>query len=280
MQRNKPGRRYLSLWKATKGIAIPVTFLMLFVSLTLIVSVTYFFAVTQINMNNQQVKVTIAKQQMLSFEEEITSVAWSPSSYEVFEFEDLGGKLLTDAAAKRLVMNLTDDQSYSDVFFDGSVGKIAYQMPTSEDASTNLYLRGDNRVIVNQTAATMVQLYLGASATSPEIALSYRPLIGKSVVEQDGLKPTNHFRVYVINFNSSDTMTMQGKFNVKITCLNITSTWRNYDFSSQLSALTLRVSLDGKSGAVSLPIASNANGAFVDLEILVSNIRVQSAGVY
>jgi hypothetical protein len=280
MQRNKRGKRYLSLWKATKAIAIPVTFLMLFVSLTVIVSATYFFAVTQININNQQVKVTVAKQRMLSLEETIESVAWSPSAYEVFEFEDLGGRLLTDSEEKRLVMNLTDDLSYSDVFFDSSIGKIAYQLPSLEDFSTTVYLRGDNRAVVNQTAATMVQLYLGTGATSPEIALSFRPLVGQAVIEQDGLKPTNHFRVYVLSMNSSETMTMQGKFNVKITCLNVTSTWRNYDFSSQLSALTLRVSLDGKAGAVSLPISSNANGALINLEILVCNIRVQSVGVF
>jgi hypothetical protein len=278
MKRNKRRISYSSLWKATKGIAIPVTFLMLFVSLTLIVSATYYFAVTQININNQQVKVTVAKQRMLSFEEAITSVAWSPGSYEVFEFEDSGGRLLTDAAAKSLVMNLTDDLSYYDVFFNSSIGKIVYQIPSSEDTST--YLRGDNRVVVNQTASTMVQLYLGAGSTSPEIALSFRPLVKQSVVEQDGLKPTNCLRVYVLSLNSSDTMTMQGKFNVKITCLNVTSTWRNYDFSRQLTALALRVSLDGKAGAVSLPLSSNANGALVDLEVLVCNIRVQSAGVY
>lgn len=278
MKRNKQARRYLSLWKSTKAIAIPMTFLMLFVSLTVIVSATYFFAITQININNQQVKATLAKQRMLSFEEAIASIAWSPGAYEVFEFEDLGGRLLTDAETRRLIMNLTDDLAYNDVFFNSSVGKIMYQTPSSEGTPT--YLRGDNRVVVNQTAATMTQLYLGIGATSPEIALSYRPLVGQSVVEQDGLKPTNHFRIYVLNLNSSETMTMQGKFNVKISCLNVTSTWKNYDFSSQLTALTINVSLDGKTGEVSLPISSNVNGALVDLEILVCNIKVQSAGAY
>ena len=278
MNGNSRRKRYLSLWKATKAIALPVTFLMLFVSLTVIVSATYFYAVTQISINNQQVKATLAKQRMLSFEETVSSVAWSPGAYEISEFEDMGGKLLTDATAKRLVMNLTDGLAYNDAFFNYSVGKIAYQIPTSEDTST--YLRGDGRAVVNQTTATMVQLYLGIGTTSPEIILSYRPLVGQSVVEQDGLKPTNHFRIYVLNLNSSDTMTMQGKFNVRISCLNVTSTWKNYDFSSQLTALTLNVSLEGRTGEVSLPISSNANGAFVDLEILVCNIKVQSSGVY
>jgi hypothetical protein len=279
MQKNTRGKRYLSLWKATKAIAIPVTFLMLFVSLTLIVSATYYLAVMQININNQHVKVAVAKQQMLFFEEAVASVAWSPGSCEAFEFEDLGGKLLTNAAAKRLVMDLSDGQSYSDFFFNSSIGKIAYQLPSSEDFSSNFYLRGDNRVVVNQPVATMVQLYLEADTASPEIALSFRPLVGQAIVGQGGLKPTNRLRIYVLSLNSSEIMTMQGKFNVRITCFNVTSMWRNYDFSSQLTTLTLRVSLDGKDGAVSLPISSSANGALVDLEVLVCNIGVQSAGV-
>ena len=278
MQRNKLRRSYSSLWKSTRGIAIPVTFLMLFVSLTLIVSATYYFAVMQININNQEVKVSAAKQRMLSLEKTIQSLAWSPGSYEIYEFEDLGGKLKTDATAKRLVMNLTDDSSFYDVFFNSSVGKVAYQLPTTEDTN-HVFLKGDNRVVVNQSSTTMTQLYMTMGETSPEITLSYRPLAGSAVTEQSGGKPTNRLRIYVVNLNSSETMTMQGKFRVKVACVNVTSTWENYDFSSPLTALTLKVSLDGVSGTVSLPITSNVNGALVDVETVVCNIKIQSAGV-
>lgn len=278
MKRNKLRRSYSSLWKSTRGIAIPVTFLMLFVSLTLIVSATYYFAVMQININNQEVKVTAAKQRMLSLEEMIQSLAWSPGSYEIYELEDLGGKLKTDSTAKKLVMNVTDGSSFYDVFFNSSVGKVAYQLPTTEDANY-VFLKGDNRVVVNQSSVTMTQLYMTMGETSPEIALSYRPLAGSAVTEQGGEKPTNRLRIYVVNLNSSETMTMQGKFRVKVACVNVTSTWKNYDFLSSMTSLTLKVSLDGVSGTVSLPITSNVNGALVDVETLVCNIKIQSAGV-
>ena len=73
-------------------------------------------------------------------------------------------------------------------------------------------------------------------------------------------------------------MTMQGKFRLKTTCVNVTSTWKNYDFLNPITVMTLKVSLDGAVGTDSLPISSNVNGALVDLETVICNIRIQSAG--
>jgi hypothetical protein len=277
MLRNKRMGSYSSLWESKRGIAVPVTFLMLFVSLTLIVSVTYYFSVTKINISGQGLKVSAAKQRMLSLEDTIQSLAWSPGSYEIFEFDDLGGTFKAYPTAKRLVMNLTA-ASFYDVFFNSAIGRVAYELPASEDADTNVFLRGDSRVVVNQSSSTMTQLYIRIGATSPEITLSYRPLAGSTVTESGSEKPTNNLRIYVINLNSSQTMTMQGKFRLKATCINVTSIWKSYDFSNSLAALTLKVSLDGTVGTVSLPISSNVNGALVNLETVACNIRIQSAG--
>lgn len=277
MRRNKLRESYSSLWESKRGIAVPVTFLMLFVSLTLIVSATYYFAVTKINSSSQGVKVSAAKQRMLSLEDTIQSILWSPGSYEIYEFEDLGGTFKAEPTAKRLVMNLTYDSFY-DVFFNSSIGRVAYELPPSEDSNDYVFLRGDNRAVVNQSSSTMTQLYITMGPTSPEITLSYRPLAGSTVTEAGSEKPTNHLRIYVINLNSSQTMTMQGKFRLKAMCTNVTSTWRNYDFSKPLTAVTLNVHLDGAVGTVSLPISSNENGALVNLETVTCNIRIQSAG--
>jgi len=277
MKRNKLRGSYSSLWESKRGIAVPVTFLMLFVSLTLIVSATYYFAVTKINISSQGVKVAAAKQRMLSLEDTIKSITWSPGSYEIYEFEDLGGTFKTEPTAKRLVMNLTDDSFY-DVFFNSSIGRVAYELPASEDSDDYVFLRGDNRAVVNQSSSTMTQLYIKMGASSPEITLSYRPLAGSTVTEQGNGKPTNSLRIYVINLNSSKTMTMQGKFSLKAMCINVTSTWKNYDFPYPLTAIKLKVSLDGAVGTVSLPISSNANGTLVNLETVTCNIKIQSAG--
>jgi len=277
MERNKLRRSYLSLWESRRGIAVPVTFLMLFVSLTLIVSVTYYFAVTKINVDSQGLKISAVKQRMLSLEDTIQSVTWSPGSYEIYEFEDLGGKFNVDPTAKRLIMNLTDNSFY-DVFFNSSIGRTAYELPPSEDSNDYVFLRGDSRAVVNQTSSTMTQLYITMGTTSSEISLSYRPLVGSTVAEPDNGKPTNSLRIYVINLNSSQTMTMQGKFSLKTMCVNVSSNWKNYDFSDPLTAITLKVSLGEVAGTVSLPISSNENGASVNLETVICNIRIQSAG--
>jgi len=174
-------------------------------------------------------------------------------------------------------MNLTDDSFY-DVFFNNSIGRVAYELPPSEDSNDYVFLRGDSRAVVNQSSSTMTQLYISMGATSPEITLSYRPLAGSTVVEPSNEKPTNNLRIYVINLNSSPTMTMQGKFRLKTMCVNVTSTWKNYDFSNQLTVLTLKVSLGEAVGTVSLPVSSGVNGALVNLETVICNIKVQSAG--
>lgn len=277
MRRNKLRRSYLSLWESQRGIAVPVTFLMLFVSLTLIISATYYFAVTKINSSSQGLKVSAAKQRMLSLVDTIQSIAWSPGSYEISEFEDLGGNFKVYPTAKRLVMNLTDNSFY-DVFFNNSIGKVVYELPASEDSNDNVFLRGDNRAVVNQSWATMTQLYIRIGATSPEITLSYRPLAGSTVVEPNNEKPTNNLRIYVINLNSSQVMTLQGNFRLKTMCINVTSTWKNYNFTYPLAAVTLKVNLDGAVGTVSMPISSNENGALVNLETVICNIKIQNAG--
>jgi len=277
MRRNKFRRSYSSLWESKRGIAVPVTFLMLLVSLTLIVSVTYYFSVTKINISSQGVMVSAAKQRMLLLENTVQSITWSPWSYEIFDFDDFGGTFKADPTAKRLVMNLTDDSFY-DVFFNSSIGKVAYELPSSEDSVDCIFLKGDGRAVVDQSSSTMTQLYIIMGAKSPEITLSYRPLVGSTISDQGNQKPTNSLRIYVINLNSSQTMTVQGKFRLKTICINVTSAWRNYDFSDPVTSLTLQVSLDGIVGTVSLPISSNTEGALVNLETVTCNVRIQSVG--
>src|SRR3990170_2996278 len=141
------------------AIALPVTFLMLFVSLVILISVTYYFSINRINAKTQELKVSGVEQEMLSLEKIAKFVAWAPGSYEIYEFGDFGGKFKVVPTAKSLALNITDNSSMSDVFFNSSVGKAAYELPPSE-AQDNLFLRGDSRVIVNQSSATMTQMVI------------------------------------------------------------------------------------------------------------------------
>jgi len=275
--RGHPKKAPSRFWLSKRGMAIPVTFLILFVSLSLIISLTYYLAVSRINSKSQLLKVSAAKQGMLYLEDSIASVAWSPGSSQVYSFDDCGGKLRVEPEAKRLLINLTDNSFY-DVVFNGSVGKVVYELPPSESPADNLFMKGDNRVVINQSRFTMTQLYISQGAESPEVTLCYRPLVSSTVVGSSTGKPVNSLRIYVISFNSSQSLTLEGNFYLEIACLNVTSSSRSYNFSYQINSLLVKVNFDGATGEVSLPISSNAEGALVNVEIVTCDIRLQRVG--
>jgi len=276
--RRRPKKAPSRFWISKRGMAIPVTFLILLVSLSLIISLTYSLAISRINSKSQLLKVSAAKQGMLYFEDSIASVAWSPGSSQVYSFDDWGGELRVEPGAKNLLINLTDNLFY-DIVFNSSAGKAVYELPPSEYQDDNLFLKGDNRVVVNQSRFTMTQLYISQGAESPEITLCYRPLVFSIVVGSSGGKPVNSLRIYVISFNSSQNTALQGNFYLEIACLNVTSSSRNYNFSYQINSLLVKVNFDGATGEVSLPISSSVEGALVNVEVVTCNIRLRRAGV-
>ncbi|UCC33981.1 MAG: hypothetical protein JSW53_02980, partial [Candidatus Bathyarchaeota archaeon] len=83
-----------TIWKSRKGIAIPVTFLVMFVSLTLLVATTYYFAVNRINAESITLKVSVAKRSMFSLEDSIASIVWAPGSFQIFHFSNREGTLM------------------------------------------------------------------------------------------------------------------------------------------------------------------------------------------
>lgn len=251
---------------------------MLFVSLLLLITATYYFSISRINVKTRALKVTGAEQEMLSLEKVIKFVAWSSGSYQIYEFGDYGGEFRVVPTAKRLVLNLTDESSFYDVFFNSSIGKVVYEPPPSETYD-NLFLKGDSRVIVNQSSSTMTQLYIFQSADySYEITLAYRPLASSTVTGLRGGKPVNNLRVYIVNLNSSENITRLGNFRLKVSCVNITSSWQSYNFSSPITSLSIKANLDGAIGEVFLPISSTADGAVVNLETIICNVKMEDAG--
>jgi hypothetical protein len=248
---------------------------MLFVSLTIIVSATYYVSVTKIQARGQLLNASVAKQSMLSFEDSIDSITWSPSTTTVYHFEDSGGNFKTFPAAKSLLVNVTDNMAFFAIVFNSSVGKAVYELPTAEAFVYALYLRGDKQAIINQNVFTMAQLYLASGASTPELTLTYRPLATMSETGTSQGKPVNTLRIYIINLNTSASLNTSGGFNIKATCLNVTSTLQTYNFTSLIATLTVKATLDERTDAVVLPVASNSNGAFVKIETLVCNIKLE-----
>ena len=251
---------------------------MLFVSLILLISATYYFSISRISAKTKALKVSGVEQEMLSLEKVVKFVAWSPGSYEIYEFGDFGGEFSVMPTAKRLVLNLTDDSSFYDVFFNSSLGKVVYELPPSE-TQDNIFLKGDIRVIVNQSSSTMTQLYISQGTDYYyEITLSYRPLAGSTVTGSSNGKPVNNLQVYIVSLNSSQNITRLGNFRLKVSCINVTSSWQSYNFSYPLTSLLVKANLNGTLGEVSLPISSNAQGAIVNLETIICNVKMEDIG--
>jgi len=277
MGKHKAKEKSLKPLRSRRAIALPITFLMLFVSMIILISATYYFSIMRISAKTQELKVSGVEQEMLSLDKVAKFVAWSPESYEIYEFGDFGGKFKVVPTSKKLMLNLTDNFSFYDVFFNSSVGKVAYELPPS-DTVENLFLKGDNRVIVSQSSSTMTQLYISQGAENYEITLSYRPLAGSAVTSESSGKPMNSLRVYIISLNSSQSITRLGSFRLKVSCLDVASSWRSYNFSNPLTSLLVKASLDGALGVVSLPISSSAQGAIVNLETIICNIKIEDVG--
>ena len=272
---NRKRKATLQFLLSKRAISLPISFLMLFVSLTVIVSATYYVSVAKIQTRGKILNITVAKQSMLSFENSIGLAKWSPGSLNVYHFEDSGGTFETHPTAKNLLINVTDSSTFSDVVFNSSIGEVVYELPSAEMSVPNLYLRGDRREIINQSIFTMAQLYLSPDSPSPGIALTYRPLATIGKTGSSGGKPVNTLRIYVINLNASSTITAIGEFNIKATCLNVTSNVETHNFTTPLNSIFVKVTSNGRSDLVSLPLSSNAEGAYVKVEMLVCYIKLE-----
>ena len=274
----KKYRKTPSLLKSSKAIAIPVTFLILFVSMTLLVTVTYYFSITQINSKIAILKVSAAEQEMVSLEKVLHFVAWSPGSYQIYSFGDYGGTLNVSPNSRNLALTLKDNNNFSDTFFNASIGKIVYELPPSSEYQDNLFLSGDNRVIVNQSNSVMDQVYVFKTITGYGVSISYRPLVGTTSSNSVVGPALNNLKVYIVSLLTSQDTSQQGQTRLKVSSNEITTETNCFNFSSSIKTLTITAYLDGNTGSITVPILSNAQGASVNIETLTCKIEVDPVG--
>jgi len=279
MQKISIKKQFGELWASKKALAIPVTYLILFFSLIIIVSLTYSLAVARISAKGSSLKTSVAKQNMLILDDAVYSVAWSFGASKVVYMEDCGCLFQTQVTAKNLLLNLTDETSFFSIIFNSPLGKAFYRLEASEYSFANPFIKGDNRVIVNASGSGMAQLFVETGEESRELAVCYRPSATVAVVGTSNGKPLNLIRVYVLNLNSSQNLQLRESFYLKVTAVNVTTITYQYDFNQSLSHLSLKAVFDGKSGVVKLPVESNAQGASVNLELVICNIKLQKAEV-
>jgi hypothetical protein len=260
--------------KSKKALAVPVTFLMLFGSLFVVISVTYYFAVTQVNSNSQMLKISSAKQNMNAIEQTMQYILWQPGASKTCEFTDCGGTLKTVPSENLLIINVTDG-TFSEVVFNSSVGGVLYELPYSRSADTGLYLKGTSQVVENKSGAVMAQLYIESGEEHPEIVLRYRPMVSSVTGGLESGKPVNDVRIYIVNLNSSQNIYLMGKIPVKISCTNTETTFSSYNLTYQPSEFLVQVTLSDMQAQVSVPVSSNANGAIINLELVICNASIE-----
>ena len=266
----------LNKWcRSRRALAIPATFLILFVSMLGIVSITYYFAIEKVNTRSTALKITTAKQDMQSFDETLRSTLWQPGSARTFEFSDSGGEVNVQPSANSLIINVTDNQNIAATVFNETIGQVMYELPYSESSDTGLFLKGDSRTITNQSGSVITQLYIRSGAEHPEILLRYRPTTSYATAGVESEKAVTNLRIYVVNLNSSDAIAMFGRVPLKISSITTQITTTTYDLSYAPETLVVTSVLDGAVGQVSIPVSSTASGAIINVETVFCNVTIQ-----
>lgn len=260
--------------KSKKALSVPMTFMVLFASLFAVIAITYYFAVSKVDANSQMLKISSAKQNMNTIEQTLQYVVWQPGSSKTCEFNDCGGTLKTEPSSNLLTINVTDG-TFSEVIFNSSIGGIIYELPYSQSADTGLYLKGTSQVVENKSGAVMTQLYIERGEEHPEITLRYRPIVSSVAGGTEDGKPVNNVRIYVVNLNSSQNIVLMGKIPLIASCLNTTTTVNSYDLAYQPTTLTVQTSLSERDAQVSVPITSNVNGTKINVELVLSNTKIE-----
>jgi hypothetical protein len=252
---------------------------MLFASTIAIISLTYSFAIARIANRGALVKAAVAKQNMQALDDSVRSVAWSFGGSKVVYMDDCGGLFTTANSAKRLMINLTDGHELNSIVFNNTLGEVSYQLESSESGDYGLYVKGDDQPISNKSQYGMTQLYFTTSGNTQNLVLCYRPLVNVAVVGGSESKPTNLIRVSILMLNSSPDMRLSEQFNLRATSINVTMVLQQYQFNATITSLILKGIVDEASGEVSLPILSGSDGAVVNLEIAVCNLRLEKTEV-
>ena len=257
------------------AIAIPVTFLVLFVSMLGVVSVTYYLAIERVNDGSQVLKISMAKQDMKSLDENVLSVLWQQGSSRTMEFRDCGGKLNIQPSFNSLTINITDNVEIADTLFNATIGQTTYELPYAESADTGLYLKGDSQVILNQSGPTVTQLQIRRGAEHAEILLRYRLVISSTTSDEENNQPVNDLRMYIISLNNSQNIGLMGELPLRILCSNIERTAEAYNVTYQTTALTVAARFDETQGRVEVPISSGPSGAIINVEFVVCYITIE-----
>ena len=268
-------RSLRSIIRSKCALALPVTFLILFVSTLGIISVTYYFSIERINTQDQALKASTSKQSFQSLDDAILSTLGQPGSSVTFDLADSGGLTEIQPTGNILTIRVNDSIGIDETIFNSSLGEVTYELPYLGSLQTGLYLQGDSQTITNQSGSSLSQLYIARTSQGPEIQLSYRPAVSYMTGGSENGKSVTDIRIYIINLNSSAPISLQGELPLLISCTATQLTTKTYEVSYQPENLAITSQLGGVYGSVSIPLSPTSNGAIINVETVVSNISIE-----
>jgi len=274
----KRAMRLKGLFDRRRGLAAPVSLLLILFSLTLVSTVAYNYAVRQISNRKEDLKLVAAEEKMLDLEEAISFTAWSPGASKAVAFSDYGGQLRVEPGGSHLLVNLTMDGSTYTVF-DSDTGRFIYELPSTVVGDLDRWLRGDQRVIVNQSTAYQSLMRVETGSEYQELVGRYRPLVSSSLGDVSGGRRVNNVRIYIVNLNASEAIQSGGEFHVKVTCENVTTVVNSYDLGVTVTIMDILADLDGVQRTVAVPITVGASGSTVRVEVVVCHVKIEGVSI-
>jgi hypothetical protein len=276
--RSKGALKQMGPYDKRRGLAAPVSLLLILFSLTLVSTVAYNYAVRQIGNRKEDLKLVAAEEKMLDLEESISFSAWSPGASRTLAFSDYGGQLRVEPAGSHLQVNLTMDGTTYTVF-DSDTGRYIYELPSTTVGRLGRWLRGDQRTIVNQSTAYQALMRVETGSEHQELVCRYRPLASSSLGDVSDGRRINNVRIYIVNINASEAIQSGGEFHVKVTCDNVTTGVHSYDLGDSVTTMDLTADLDGVQRTIIVPLTVGASGSTVRVEVVTSNIKIEGVSI-
>ncbi len=261
-----------------RGLAAPVSLLLILFSLTLLSTVAYTYSITQIGSRKEDLKLLAAEEKMLDLEEAISAVVWSPWGSRTLSFSDYGGQLRVEPDANNLRINVTMGSS-TDAVFDSDIGRFVYELPSTRIGHYGMWLRGDQRSIVNQSTAYQAQMHVDIGDEHQELTVGYRPLVSSSVGDLVEGRRVNNIRIYVVNLNGSQSLESGGEFHVKVQCDNVIISVHSYDLDPSITTVDVTAELSGSERTVEVPLTVGPSGSKLRVEVVVGCVRIEGVRV-
>ena len=226
-------------------------------------------------MQGETLKVSTAKQDFLSLSNLILSTSWQPGSSAIYKIADSGG--LTDIQPPdcNLTITICDNSTIQGTIFNNSIGKITYELPNLGSLATGFYLQGDSQTVTNQTGSSIGQICVAQGDNGPELQLHYRPEVTCSTGGLENGKLINNIRIYIINLNCSDTISVRGELPLKISCVDTQLLTQTFETPCQSENIAINSQLDGAAGTVWIPLSSTSSGSIVNVETVISDVTIE-----